>query len=272
MQHQSGDDVQIPDRFDPVAWCIVPYDAEERSPIERAKMLNDLGFSRMAWDWREEHLPELQEELRALQKHDIELTAAWLWVDHRASDGLLEEHTYIMDTIAEDQVSTSFWVGIDESFFETLSDQEKLEKAIWFIGKLRDHAVEDGNAIALYNHGGWFGRPENQVRIIEELGKEDVGIVYNFHHGHDHIDRFPEMVELMLPHLWTVNLNGMDPDGEQIMDIGSGKYEKQMIRTLIQAGYNGQFGIIDHRHDEDTREVLKRNKKELVALLEEMDV
>ncbi len=30
-----------------VAWCIVPFDAKERSPEERAQMLNDLGILRV---------------------------------------------------------------------------------------------------------------------------------------------------------------------------------------------------------------------------------
>ena len=37
---------------------------------------------------------------------------------------------------------------------------------------------------------GWFGEPENQIAIIEKLkerGVTNVGIVYNLHHGHDHL-------------------------------------------------------------------------------------
>jgi hypothetical protein len=31
-----------PDKL--IAWCIVPFDAEERSPMERAEMLRELGL------------------------------------------------------------------------------------------------------------------------------------------------------------------------------------------------------------------------------------
>ncbi len=46
--------------------------------------------------------------------------------------------------------------------------------------------------MGLYNHGGWFGEPENQIAIIEHLKMSNVGIVYNLHHGHDHVERFKD--------------------------------------------------------------------------------
>ncbi len=32
-----------------VAWCIVPFDANERTPLERARMLNMLGIGQFAY-------------------------------------------------------------------------------------------------------------------------------------------------------------------------------------------------------------------------------
>jgi len=49
--------------------------------------------------------------------------------------------------------------------------------------------------------------------------------VYNFHHGHHQIDKFPALLEMMKPYLWTVNLNGMKRDGPKILDIGAGDLE-----------------------------------------------
>ena len=39
-----------------MAWCIVPFDAKKRGPEERAAMLKELGLSRLAYDWRDEHV------------------------------------------------------------------------------------------------------------------------------------------------------------------------------------------------------------------------
>src|SRR5690606_41954104 len=36
------------------------------------------------------------------------------------------------------------------------------------IAYIADRAKELGCKVALYNHGGWFGEPENQIEIIEE--------------------------------------------------------------------------------------------------------
>lgn len=46
-----------------VAWCIVPFHALNRTPRERAEMLVDLGLTRVAYDWREKHVTEFEEEI-----------------------------------------------------------------------------------------------------------------------------------------------------------------------------------------------------------------
>lgn len=253
-----------------IAWCIIPYDNQNRIPAERAEMLYELGLNRLAYDWREEHIPNFPEEIRQLQKHDIELSAAWLWIDNRAAQGLLPEHDAIFNTIEEAGVSTSIWIGIDENFYEGLDDNEKLTKVSGLIGKIYDRARISGSSIALYNHGGWASRPENQIQIIEASGHKDIGIVFNFHHGHNQIDRFGEVLEILMPWLETVNLNGMEKDGAHILDVGKGDYEKEMIRTLINSGFSGNIGILGHTEGEDVRDVLNRNLDGLRNLLTEL--
>ena len=39
-----------------IAWCIVPFDNKNRTPEERAQMLNKLGINKLAYDWREKHV------------------------------------------------------------------------------------------------------------------------------------------------------------------------------------------------------------------------
>ena len=267
---QQQRETRLFDRNNLVAWCIIPYDNQNRTPQERAEMLTDLGFSRMAYDWREEHLPRFPEEIRTLQEYDIDLTAAWLWIDERAADGLLPEHDLIFEAIEEAGVSTSIWVGMHENFYEGQPETEKVEKVADMIRLVRERARVSGSTVALYNHGGWMGVPENQVRIIEAAGEEDLGIVFNFHHGHDQIDRFEQALDTMMPYLETVNLNGMEKDGAHILDIGKGDYEAEMIATLIASGYSGKIGIIGHTEGEDVRNVLSRNLAGLQQVLSEV--
>ena len=79
-----------------VAWCIVPFDTKKRGPEERAEMLERLGFTHFAYDWRAEHIPSFDAEVEALQKHHIALTAWWfpaaLNDDAKAILACLERH------------------------------------------------------------------------------------------------------------------------------------------------------------------------------------
>ena len=64
-----------------VAWCIVPFDANERSPAERAEMVRRLGLRRVAYDWRAKHVATFEDEIVHYQKRGIEFFAFWSWHD-----------------------------------------------------------------------------------------------------------------------------------------------------------------------------------------------
>ena len=71
------------------AWCIVPFDNQNRTPEERIEMLKDLGFVSYAYDWREEHLPEMAKEINLARKNGIDINAVWMWIDKNDSIGKL---------------------------------------------------------------------------------------------------------------------------------------------------------------------------------------
>ena len=64
-----------------VAWCIVPFDAKQRGPGDRANMLQRLGIKRVAYDWRQQHVPTFEEEILEYKKHDLEYFAFWSFND-----------------------------------------------------------------------------------------------------------------------------------------------------------------------------------------------
>ncbi|MFL3657912.1 MAG: hypothetical protein ACJ07L_07640 [Opitutales bacterium] len=75
----------------------------------------------------------------------------------------------------------------------------------------------------------------------------------------DWVDRFAEYLELMMPYLLWINLNGMT-DKEivdhktlknKILPIGSGKYEGQMIGLVLESGNGGSTGLSDHMPSAD---------------------
>jgi sugar phosphate isomerase/epimerase len=267
-KNASGDKLFTKDNL--IAWCVVPFDSIERTPEERAQMLEDLGFKHFAYDWRLKHLPTFPAEINALRKHGINLTSVWLWIDTDSSEIFDDASKQLLEIIKQNNVKTDFWLGFSNKHFEGLSDEAKLEKAVASVSHIRDRAKELGCTISLYNHGDWFGEPENQVRIIEKMGAKDVGIVYNFHHAHSQIKEFPRLLQKMLPYLNAVNLNGMKVEGPKIMTIGEGREELGMLKTLSEAGYNGYLGIICHIETEDAQVVLERNINGLKFLLKTM--
>lgn len=247
------------DKENLVAWCIVPFDAAERSPEQRAHMLNELGISALAYDYRDSHIPSFPEEIAVLKAYDISLKAVWLWADPRQEDALGKAGRTIFEMLGSSGTQTEIWVGMPEDAFEGLRDEESRALALGALREILVEAENIGCTLALYNHGGWYGEPENLVRIVEELGSKKLRIVYNFHHGHHQVDRFAEHLDLMLPYLSTINLNGMRVEGPKIIPLGKGDRELVLLRAIQASGYSGSIGIIGHTDGEDIKPVLEEN-------------
>ncbi len=233
-----------------VAWCIVPFDAKKRGPAQRAAMLLELGITRCAYDWRAEHVPTFEQEILEYKAQGIEYFA--FWSVHEEAFKLFEKH------------------DLHPQIWQTLADpgdgskEEKVETAVQKLVPLAQRTKAMGCKLGLYNHGGWGGEPKNLSAVCERLhtlGQDHVGIVYNFHHGHGHIDDWPESLKLMQPFLLCVNLNGMNRHEQpKILGIGKGDHEVDMIRALVSSGYNGPIGILDHREQLDAKQSLLENR------------
>jgi hypothetical protein len=207
-----------------VAWCIVPFDAKKRGPEERAAMMENLGLKHFAYDWRPEHIPTFDEEWDALAKHGVALDAFWTTPP---------DLPQLLENFKQRGLTPSFW-----ALAETLA--------------------KAGCRVSIYNHGGWGGEPENMVAVCEAVDLPNVGIVYNQHHGHDHLPRFKEALAAMLPHLHFLNLNGMtaegDKKGRKIMVLGQGDLDVALAEVICQSGYTGPIGILNHTgHDAEAR-------------------
>ena len=139
---------------------------------------------------------------------------------------------------------------------------------------LAKHTGEMGCKLGLYNHGGWGGEPANLIAVCRALraaGHRHVGIVYNWHHGHARIGSWAEDLKEMLPFLHCVNLNGMNSGAKpKILALGQGEHELTMLRILIESGYEGAVGILDHQAHLDAREVLSDNLDGLAWLTGEI--
>jgi hypothetical protein len=164
---------------DLVAWCIVPFDSRKRSPEERIALLERLGFKRYAYDWRPEHLPDTARELRLAREHGIRVEAVWMWIEADRPGKLSETNERLLAALKEAGVSTQIWLGFAPSYFEGKSDEEKVAHGADMVRYLADRAAERRSRVALYNHGDWFGEPENEIRILQALPGREIGLVYN---------------------------------------------------------------------------------------------
>ncbi len=252
-----------------VAWCVVPFDAKKRGPEERVAMLKRLGLKRFAYDWRAEHLPTFDREVGLLKKEGIELTAVWFPAD------LGDDARRLLAVIKKHKVRPQLWVSMPGGGPARSKEEQrqKVEAHARALRPVAEEAARLGCSVALYNHGGWFGEPENQLAILDALRLPNVGLVYNLHHGHDHLERFPELLRKMKPHLLALNLNGMvkggDRVGKKILPLGQGDEDLRVLKAVAESGWRGPVGIIGHTED-DAEERLRDNLDGLAWLVPQL--
>lgn len=245
------------------AWCIVPFDKAKRSPEARAEMVAKMGIKKIAYDWRQEHVAEFEREILAYQKHGIEFFA--FWGAHDEAFRLFEKY----------KLSPQLWIMMKG----TGDTQEaQVKSAAEGLLPILAKAKTIGSQVGIYNHGGWGGEPENMVAVCEFLkkshGTDNIGIIYNLHHGHSHLDRLPKAIEAMKPHLLCLNLNGMDiagdTKGRKILPLGVGTQDVKVLRQIRASGYNGPIGILNHTN-EDAEGRLLDNLDGLKWILPQLD-
>ncbi|WP_345323017.1 DUF6797 domain-containing protein [Novipirellula rosea] len=257
----AAEDEHVLRRGNLVAWCIVPFDAKKRTPAERAAMLKELGITRAAYDWRAQHVPTFEQEILEYQKHGIDFFA--FWGEHEEAFKLFQKY----------EMHPQIWQTLRDNGGD--NQAAKVEAAAQQMLPLAKRTASIGCPLALYNHGGWGGEPQNLVAVcqrLHELGQDHVGIVYNFHHAHGHITDWAASFTLMKPYLHCLNLNGMNPNEQpKILGIGKGQHELEMIRVVVESGYQGPIGILDHRNELDAHDSLIENREGLKWIRRELD-
>ena len=252
-----------------IAWCIVPFDVKNRGPVERAEMLNGIGITKLAYDWRDHHVSTFDQELDALNAHHIQLQAFWLLSgsDPSIEYGVIETFKFL----ERRKINTEIWyMFIPPEGFDALSQQQKIQTAAAAVKYIAHRASAIGCKVGLYNHDGWYGEPENQIAIIQYLKMNNIGLVYNFNHAQDQIARFPTFFPTIVPYLLALNLAGLKKGDRRIYPIGEGDSEQEMIRIVRYSNYEGPIGIINEATHPDAETGLKMNmaglKKILAAL------
>jgi len=212
-------------------------------------MMEKIGVTKIAYDWRAEHVPQFEQEIQEYKKHGLEFFA--FWGSHEDAFKLFEKydmHPQIWQTAPNPPAD--------------LDREAQIKKAAEMLVPRVERARALGCSFGLYNHGGWGGEPENLVAVCEYLRKnhdaKHVGIVYNQHHGHSHVARFTEALAAMKPYLICLNLDGMAPDGDKrgmkILPLSEGEQDLELLKIIATSGYKGPIGIIGHtNHDVELR-------------------
>ena len=263
------------DKSNLAAWCIVPFDSAKRGPEERAAMLEKMGVRKFVYDYRKEHIPQWDEELNALKKHHIELLGWWF------PSAMNEEAKNTLELFKRHGVHPQLWIsgggGRDLVAKDEADQKHRIETEVARFKTICEAAAPLGCKVGIYNHGGWGGEPENMIAVTKALnaqGIANIGIVYNLHHGHSHLERLAKVLPRMLPHLLCLNLNGMDVDGEaedrKILPLGVGTEDVKVLRIVRASGYTGPVGILNHTN-EDAEGRLLDNLDGLKWLLPQLD-
>ena len=262
------------DKSNLAAWCIVPYDKAKRGPEERATMLEKIGVKKFVYDYRAEHIPQWDDELNALKKHGIELLGWWF------PNSMNDEARKTLELFKRHDVHPQLWIsggGGGNAVKDEADQKSRIEKEARRFKLICEAAAPLGCKVGIYNHGGWGGEPENMIAVSEALkaqGITNIGIVYNLHHGHGHLDRLEKVLPRMLPHLLFLNLNGMDIGGEakgrKILPLGVGTEDVKLLRLVRASAYRGPIGILNHT-DEDAEGRLLDNLDGLQWLVPQLD-
>jgi hypothetical protein len=243
-----------------VAWCIVPFDGKQRTPAERAAMVERLGFTKVAYDWRDKHVDSFEEEIRQYQKHGIDYFA--FWGTHEKAFALFAKYT----------LHPQIWQMAPSP--KGATQEDRVAAAVKQMLPLVLRTAKMKCKLGLYNHGGWGGEPDNLVAVCQRLREQHqadhVGIVYNLHHGHSHVNDFGQALGRMKPYLLCLNLNGMSTGVPQILPLGAGEHDVTLLKTIRASGYQGPIGIIGHTND-DVERRLRDNLDGLDWILPQLD-
>lgn len=140
------------------------------------------------------------------------------------------------------------------------------ERAVEVIQEIADMAAEANLRVALYPHYGfWCESFEDAVRVAKKVDRKNVGVTFNLCHWLrvDDEKNMKSLIELAMPHLFVVTINGADSGGKDwktlIQTLDRGTFDmRRFLRTLYDSGYTGPIGFQGYGIGGDARDNLQR--------------
>lgn len=139
-------------------------------------------------------------------------------------------------------------------------------QAVKIVREVAEMAEQAGVKVALYPHVGFYvARVEDAVRIADQVDRPSVGVTFNLCHWlkQDGPTGMDERLQLALPRLFLVTINGADPEGNWdrvIQTLDRGTFDVYgLLKTLKRLDYTGPIGLQCYAIPGDKRDNLVRS-------------
>ena len=235
-------------------------DAEHQTPAEQVAMVKELGYAGIGCT-AGKGLAEMQQEL---DKNGLRLFTVYLGVnidpDQPKYGPELKEAIDVLKGR-----NAILWVFLRSKSHKPSSPAGD-ERAVEILQEVADMAAQADLRVALYPHYGfWCQRVEDAVRVVEKVDRRNVGVTFNLCHWLkvDDEKNLRPLLELAMPHLFVVTINGADSGGKDwkqlIQTLDRGTFDMRgFLKTLAACGYTGPIGFQGYGIGGDAQENIER--------------
>ena len=231
------------------------------TPQAQAGVLKELGYAGVGPSGTA-GIPEM---LEALDEHGLKMVALYVGANLDADKPKYDPK--LPEVIKQLKGRDTFvWLYILSSQFKP-SSPDGDPQAVALVREIAEMAEQSGIRVALYPHT-WFyvQRVEDAVRVAEKVDRPNVGVTFNLCHWLklDEPSSMKRLMELALPHLFLVTINGADADADDwdrlIQPLDRGSFDVyRFLKTLKDLGYTGPVGLQCYGVPGDKYENLKRS-------------
>ncbi len=242
------------------ALCVSTHDPQYRTPADREKLLNELGYAGTAHVW----LNGAQDAIKAADDAGLELFQIYV----RATlDPNKPAYNPALGDVVKLLKGRRTMLGLlIQGKPSSTADHDP--QAVKIVREIAAMAAESGTRVALYPHtGDWLERAEDALRVAEKVDRKNVGVMFNLCHWMrtDKQKNLIPVLRKMAPRLFAVSINGADRDNTTQLDrwiqpLGRGTFDVYpVVKTLAELGYTGPVGLQCYGIKGDVRDNLRRS-------------
>jgi sugar phosphate isomerase/epimerase len=235
-------------------------DEKHKTPKEQVALLKELGYDGISSRGGKE-LPEVAKEV---EKNGLRLFTVYLGVNIDTDQPAYGKELTDAIEVLKGR-NAMLWLYILSKRYKP-SDPDGDDRAEQIIREIAEVAAKSKVRVALYPHTGfWLERVEDAIRMAKRVNRRDVGVTFNLCHWLrvDDEKNMKSLIELAMPHLFVVSINGADSGGKDwkslIQTLDRGTFNmRRLLRTLHDSGYTGPIGFQGYGIGGDAHDNLER--------------